>query len=267
VVDPSAVPENPVDTMRPRSEPREIPLLTARWRNLVVVNYRVDPGLLAPLVPAGTELDSHAGDTFVSLVGFLFEGTRLAGRLRLGPWATFEEVNLRFYVRRSTPEGARRAVSFVREVVPHRLVASGARLLYREPYVARRMAHRWELDDPRAPESGGRFVYRWESSGSWLELSARTRGELQSLRPGSLAEFILEHYWGYTRLSGGGTREYRVAHPPWKHWTLERVDVDPGVATFYGPPLGPLLARPPHSAFASAGSAVSVFRGRRLDAP
>ena len=252
---------------RPRSTPRETPLLTAHWRNLVVVNYVVDPKVVAELAPAGTEPDFHAGETFLSLVGFLFESTRLGGRVPLWPCATFEEVNLRFYVRRRTPEGSRRAVCFVREVVPYRAIAWGARLLYEEPYVARPMAHRWELDDPHSPESGGRFSYRWQSGGCWLEIAAWTSGSVLPLRPGSIEEFILDHYWGYTRLRDGGTREYRVAHPAWKHWKVERVDVDPRIAAFYGTPLCAALALPPHSAFVAAGSEVSVFPGRRIPLP
>jgi hypothetical protein len=33
------------------------PFLTANWRYLAVLNYVVDPRLLAPFVPVGTEID------------------------------------------------------------------------------------------------------------------------------------------------------------------------------------------------------------------
>lgn len=250
-----------------RSTSRETPLLTTHWRNLVVVNYAVDSRIVAPLAPAGTELDFHGDWTFLSLVGFLFERTRLAGRIPLWPCSTFEEVNLRFYVRRQTSAGSRRAVCFVREVVPFRAIAWGARLLYGEPYVARPMAHHWELDAAGSAESGGRFSYRWQSDGSWLEIAARTGGPLLPLRPGSIEEFILDHHWGYTRQHDGTTREYRVAHPPWKYWRAEHVDVDPLVEGFYGTSLGGVLALPPHSAFVAAGSEVSVFSGSRIAVP
>ncbi|MCA9269135.1 MAG: DUF2071 domain-containing protein, partial [Planctomycetales bacterium] len=75
------------------------PFLTAQWRHLAIANFEVDPQTLTPHLPGGTELDFHQGRTFVSLVGFQFRETRLRG------WAVpghvnFEEVNLRFYVRR-----------------------------------------------------------------------------------------------------------------------------------------------------------------------
>src|SRR5262245_9199655 len=112
--------------------------LTAEWRYLAMINYEVDPAILHPYIPRGTELDRWQGRTFVSLVGFLFLKTRV-----LGLWvpfhSDFEEVNLRFYVRRRAPDGWRRGVVFIREVVPRRAIATVARVFYNENYVARRM--------------------------------------------------------------------------------------------------------------------------------
>ena len=105
--------------------------LTAEWRYLAMLNYAVDPQVLLPRVPAGTELDFFDGQTFVSLVGFLFRDTRVLG-LRIPGHQTFEEVNLRFYVRRGangrTVDGeVRRGVVFVREIVPRWAIAAVAR--------------------------------------------------------------------------------------------------------------------------------------------
>ncbi|HEV8147067.1 MAG TPA: DUF2071 domain-containing protein, partial [Bryobacteraceae bacterium] len=79
--------------------------LSAVWRDLVMLNYQVDPALLREFVPTGTELDTFEGRTYVSLVGFRFLGTRVRG-IRIPFHQNFEEVNLRFYVRRPHPEGA-----------------------------------------------------------------------------------------------------------------------------------------------------------------
>ena len=110
------------------------PFLTASWTDLVILNYEVPPAVVLPLVPRGTELDIWQGQALVSLVGFLFTDTRVRG-LAI-PWHRhFEEVNLRFYVRRrvaSAPD--RRAVVFVRELVPRYAIAAIARFLYNEPY-------------------------------------------------------------------------------------------------------------------------------------
>src|SRR5687768_2327991 len=81
--------------------------LSARWQALAMLNWEIDPAVLEPLVPQGTELDFHDGKTYVSMVGFLFLDTRVLG------WPVplhrnFEEVNLRFYLRRVAGDEIRR---------------------------------------------------------------------------------------------------------------------------------------------------------------
>src|SRR5262245_38215678 len=106
--------------------------LTAEWRDLIMANYEVDPSLLASRVPAGTKLDLHEGKCFVSIVGFMFLDTRVLGFL-VPFHVNFEEVNLRFYVRREVGEETRRGVVFVKEIVPRFAIAAVARTLYGEP--------------------------------------------------------------------------------------------------------------------------------------
>src|SRR4029453_11290179 len=150
--------------------------------------------LLAPLVPAGTELDTWHGDTLVSLVGFLFDDTRLLG-LPIPFHRTFDEVNLRFYVRRTAEDGSlRRAVVFVRELVPRRAIATVARVAYNEPYLAVPMDHQSSLDEAH----GGSVTYSWTFHGAPFALQADATGPALPLTRGSEAEFITEHYWGYT---------------------------------------------------------------------
>src|SRR3954451_3088626 len=114
--------------------------LTARWQDLIMANYEVDSSVLAARVPAGTELDLHDGRCFVSLVGFMFLDTRVLG-LPVPFHINFEEVNLRFYVRRQADGEVRRAVCFVKEIVPRYAIATVARVLYGEPYECWSMAH------------------------------------------------------------------------------------------------------------------------------
>jgi len=100
------------------------PFLTASWRDLAIINFEVDPALIAPHVPAGTELDLWRGKALLSLVGFRFLDTRVLG-LSVPFHTSFDEVNLRFYVRGA--EG--RGVVFIKEIVPKRAVVGVAKLL------------------------------------------------------------------------------------------------------------------------------------------
>src|SRR5438045_6548239 len=98
-----------------------------------MLNYVVDPRLIMPLVPAETEIDLENGEAFLTVVGFLFLDTRLLG-VPIPLHRDFEEVNLRFYVRRKSADKWRRGVVFIREVVPRCAIVLVARTFYRENY-------------------------------------------------------------------------------------------------------------------------------------
>ena len=194
-------------------------------------------------------------------MGFHFVDTRLRG-IPVPCHRTFEEVNLRFYVRRRAPDSSdRRAVVFIKELVPRRAVASVARRFYNEPYEAVPMDHRISLD----PERGGELEYSWSHYGGQHRLSAKVAGPAGVLEPDSEAEFITEHYWGYTRQRDGSTLEYRVEHPRWRVWeaSTSRYSSPPG-SHFYTPEFAEILAGEPRSAFVAEGSRVAVFRGGTL---
>ncbi len=231
--------------------------LTAEWRDLVMLNYPIARALLAPLVPPGLELDEHAGVTYVSLVGFLFRETRVFG-LGFPFHRHFEEVNLRFYVRHRGPEGWRRGVVFVREIVPRRAIANLARLFYGEPYVALPMSHR--------VTHAGEAVscrYAWQRGGREELVAAGAAGPPGLVAPGSLEEFITEHYWGYNA-HRGRTTQYQVEHPAWRVWQANEARFEADVAGLYGEAFVEPLTAEPASAFIAEGSAVTVRRGSPL---
>ena len=231
-----------------------MPFLTAEWRDLAMLHYEVDPAFLASRVPAGTELDRWNGRTFVSLVGFRFLRTRVLG-VGIPFHRDFEELNLRFYVRRKAAEGWRRGVVFVREIVPRRAVAWTARLVYNEPYVAHRMRH---------AVSSTRAAYAWRAGGRWHEIAVQPGGAAALPAPESLEAFLIEQHWGYTRQRDGGTVEYHVAHPPWLVRKAAISTMDADVVTTYGPEFAFLLFRVPDSACFVPGSEVAVHGGVRL---
>jgi uncharacterized protein YqjF (DUF2071 family) len=243
-----------------RANAAPAPFLTAQWRDLLLLNYEVDPSLLQPLVPAGTTLDLWQGHALVSVVGFRFVDTRVLG-LAIPAHRDFDEVNLRFYVHRESPRGNRRAVVFIRELVPRAAIAWVARWLYNEPYRAVSMRHHVASDG-----KGEVLRYEWAERGTWTGLSAHTEGSAEPLVPGSEAEFITEHYWGYTRQRDGGTMEYQVTHPSWRVWAAQDPQLHGAFAATYGRTFAPVLAMRPRSAYVADGSPVTVYRPRRLSA-
>ena len=234
--------------------------LRARWAWLAMLHYPVPPSLLEPHLPPGTEPDLWEGRAFASLVGFLFQRTRVLG-VPVPFHRDFEEINLRFYVRRRHGEGWRSGVAFIREFVPRAAIAAAARWLFGERYAAVPTAHRLELD------SGGvaGAEYRWRAHGRWHRLAARAAGKPFLPAPGSEESFLVDHRWGYSRAADGACLEYEVEHAPWAVRAAAGACFDGDGEALYGPGWGPVLAAPPSLALLVEGSPVRVRWGRRLN--
>ena len=228
--------------------------LTAEWRSLLMINYVIEPAVLRPWLPRGVELDLWQGAALVSMVGFLFRECRVLGVAI--PWhRSFEEVNLRFYVRREVGGEVRRGVVFVKEIVPRPAIALVARGFYNERYVALPMRH--AIGEQR-------LEFAWRFRGRWQRLAATIEGQCLPIAGGSEEEFIFEHYWGYSRQRDGGTVEYRVEHPAWRVAAARDGVLDCDAASLYGPEFGAALGAEPRSAFVAEGSRVQVRRGTRV---
>ena len=233
--------------------------LKAEWRKLIMAQYAVDPAILTPFLPAGLALDLFHGECFVSLIGFLFDRVRIKG-LAIPFHTRFEEVNLRFYVRARDKDGStRRGVVFVREFVPRMAITLVANLLYEEPYRTLRM--RREITQTK---SSLEVLYDWKARGRWYRMAAEASPALQPIAPGSIEEFITEHYWGFTKRSHGPTSQYQVEHPRWETYAIRRSMIDVDFGALYGPTFALLNAQQPASVLLAEGAPVSIRGGTRL---
>jgi len=233
--------------------------LTAEWRKLIMAQYTVDPAILEPFVPAGTEIDLYQGKCLVSVVGFLFDHVRVK-RIRVPFHARFEEINLRFYVLRKEAYGPyKRGVVFIREFVPRTCISLVARKVYEEPYAVLPTSH-----SIKRVGNSLDVRYSWLFRKKWQTMSVEASQIPQPIAPGSEEAFLTEHYWGYTRRQEGGTSEYEVQHPAWQVYPITRHRIYVDYATVFGPAFSGLNRREPDSVLLAEGSPVSVMSGTRL---
>ncbi|HKG07351.1 MAG TPA: DUF2071 domain-containing protein [Pedobacter sp.] len=228
--------------------------LTAEWRKLAIANYAVDPGVLQPYLPVGTELDVWNGTCYVSLIGFLFKNTKLLG-IRVPLHANFEEVNLRFYVRYQDQGIWKRGVVFIKEIVPKFALAFIANTIYNENYVTMPMSHKWaESATERTVE------YQWKYKNQWQRFSITAERETVAIQQDSEVEFITEHYWGYAKYNALKTNEYEVKHPKWEHYPVNDYTIDVDFRLTYGDAFSALNNQKPVSVMLAEGSVISIER-------
>lgn len=228
--------------------------LTAKWLDLVMANYLIEPALLSEFVPRGTELDFWNGECYASLVAFKFYETKVLG-IPVPFHRNFLEVNLRFYVKRETGNEIRRGVVFVKEIVPRFAIAFIARTLYGEPYETWRMSH---------TQTEKALSYSWSNKKCENRVAMQIGENLGVPETDSHGEFIIEHYWGYTKRGANRTDEYKVEHPKWELFDVGNAEIKVDFGKTYGEKFSFLNDVKPKSILLAKGSEIAVYKGKKI---
>lgn len=226
--------------------------LSAHWENLIMANYPVNPEVLKPYLPKGVELDLYENKAYVSLVGFMFKKTSLFN-IPIPFFGTFEEINLRFYVKRIEGNSIKRGVVFINETVPYKSVAWVANKLYKEHYIAIPTKNEIEI----TPTSKN-IKYHWKINKEWNHIAVNTAINSEQMLADSIEEFIFEHYYGYTKINNKLSQEYNINHPRWLINKVIDYSINCDFKSMYGNDFNFLKNVRPHSVIFAEGSDVTV---------
>lgn len=204
-----------------------------------MINYKIEPSVLLPYLPAKTELDFWNNNCYVSLVGFMFTNVRVKG-IKIPFHVNFPEVNLRFYVRC----GEKRGVVFISEIVPKPAITFVANKLFHEHYKTLPMKSSWE-EDNKTVQVG----YSWKKNKHWNKMEVTSDSTAIPLTAGSEEEFITEHFWGYSLFSANKTSEYHVVHPRWDIYPVKKHVLGCDFESLYGRDFAFLSDKKPDSVF------------------
>lgn len=225
--------------------------LKANWENLIMANYEVEPSLLQPYLPNGVELDFYQNKTYVSLVGFMFKNTSLFG-IPIPFFGSFEEINLRFYVRKVEGRKIKKGVVFINETVPFKIVAFLANKLFKEHYISIPTTSAINIEENK------HIQYDWKQKGNWNSILVCAATEKFKIEASTIEEFIFERYFGFTKLNDNLTQEYRINHPNWMTNKIIRAEVNCDFENMYGKSFASLKDTLPHSVLLAEGSSISV---------
>lgn len=226
--------------------------LTAEWNDLALINYEIDSKIIEKFVPKGTELDLWNGKCYISLIGFMFENVKVLG-IKIPFHINFEEVNLRFYVKRYEDGKWKRGTVFIKEIVPKPAVTLVANTLYKEHYQTLRMRH-----SRTENEISKTFQYQWKKDNKWNSITMQTSKNAITIELNSEAEFITEHYFGYTKYNEKTTIEYEVTHPRWQQFEVIETKVNVDFKNIYGKDFAFLQNLKPASTFLALGSKITI---------
>ena len=233
------------------------PKITAAWRKLLLVNYGIDPQVLDPWLPRHTKYSLFQNKCYISLVGFLFEHVRL-NKLPIPFHTNFDEVNLRFYVKRLHQREWKNGVVFLKEIVPLPMVTLVANSFFKEHYVTMPMRHEIKQDPNYL------FVkYAWKNE-RWHSFEIKSSSSPYHFSDDSLENFLTFQHWGYTKINEEDTYEYAVEHPRWRAYPTQEYKIDVDFGEVYGPSFAFLQHQVPDSVFLVEGSDITLEKSQRI---
>jgi uncharacterized protein YqjF (DUF2071 family) len=227
-------------------------LLAANWTNLVVATFETEEKLLKKYLPCKTEVNDWNGKYYMSLVGFMFSKPVIAG-IPSPFYRSFEEINLRFYVKHKSKTEWKNGVVFIKEISPSKMIGLAAKLLYHESFISLPMKHIITMTDIKL-----KTEYYWKISRQWNYLKLTTSLSPYEPENSSLESFIRNHYQGYTKNTETKTSKFEIEHRHWSIYPSLSFDMQLNTENIYGREFCEYFQQKPSTSFLMDGSRTKV---------
>jgi uncharacterized protein YqjF (DUF2071 family) len=233
---------------RPWPLPSGAWILTQWWRNLLFAHWKVDPAVLASLLPDALEPETFDGAAWIGVIPFQMSGVRFRGLPPIPGISNFCELNVRTYVRPKGLPGEPGGVYFWSLDASSRLAVWGARTFFHLAY---------ENAEMNCSASAGSIHYT--SRRRLAEFDARYRPTADAIRD-PLHHWLTERYCLYTTNRNGSLFRGDIHHRP---WPLVNAEVDIQLNTMASP-LGLSLKSVPDACAFSREIEVAIWPLRKL---
>lgn len=248
--------------MSQTTSPKKKALMKARFSELVALNFSIAPSILEPFVPKGLELDFFNDETYVSLVAMMLRDVRVFG-LPIHIASGFEELNLRFYVRRKVGDSYRKGACFLKDYVNGAAAAWILGKIFKAEFGRLKLKHKNSGFDPKDENAIPEVDYQWKVDDHGNRIRVKARERIQRTGPDTKVGFILNHNNEYSSRDGQ-TLEYAVARPQWVVWNAAQANFTCDVRKLFGKEFEKPLSRRPASVFVTAGSEVVIYRPEQV---
>ena len=240
------------------NQPTQKPLMRARFSELVALNFSIDPAILQPLVPRGLELDFFKDETYVSLIAMMLRDVRVFG-FPIHIASGFEEINLRFYVRRRVGDSYRKGACFLKDYVSGAAAAWVLGRIFKAEFGRLKLKHKNSGFDPKEENAIPEVDYQWKVDDHMNRVRVKAREKVQRMGADTKVGFILNHNNEYS-CRNGKTLEYAMARPQWVVWNAAQANFTCDVRKLFGPEFEKPLSRRPASVFVTSGSEVVIYK-------
>jgi hypothetical protein len=228
---------------------------SARFSEMVLINFEADERLLKAITPAGLEPDLYQGAAHISLVAKTVSNLKVKG-FQLARPRTFASVGLQLYVREPRQNGYRYGTVFLKHYIQRAFPAWMMRRLTKCSISKMPM----KLNTKGAPSNRPPDIeYHWKVGEKWNEIRIRGRSRVKDIREGSKVEFIFRHPDRYV-VDKQGVWRAELQTPGWVVWDVAQAKFDCDVKQLFGEKFVKSMSRRPASVFLSRGNEVKLSK-------
>lgn len=236
-----------------KSSPPMKPRLTARFAEMVLINFEADARLLKKITPKGLEPDLYQGSAHISLVAKTVRGLRTRGLLLSRPFAS---IGLQLYVKEPFEGDYRYGTVFLKHYVQRSIAAwMMSRLTQSEVSKLPMKLQSNKQPHNRPPD----IEYRWKVGEKWNDIRIRGRSRVKDIRPGGKVAYILRHADRYV-VNDSGVWRSELSTPEWVIWDVAQAKFDCDIKQLFGAEFSKCMSRRPASVFLSRGNEVSISK-------
>jgi uncharacterized protein YqjF (DUF2071 family) len=234
------------------------PLMQAVWSEIVAINFQIDPAILEPRVPKGLELDFYKDETYVSLVAMNLKNVKMMG-FPIPISRGFEELNLRFYVKRKVGPRYISGACFIKDYVPNAVGSWVLGTLFKSTFARLKMKRESSGFGSRDESVVPSIHYQWKVGDSENRIKIRARSRMKKTGSDTKVGFILNHNHEYS-VRDSKIYEYRMQRPAWTVWDAAHANFECNTKRLFGEEFVKPLSKRPSSVFVAEGSPVTIFR-------
>ncbi len=229
------------------------PSYTARFSEMVLINFEADERLLKKITPKGLEPDLYQGSAHISLVAKTVRGLRTRGLPVSRP---FGSIGLQLYVKELHEGEYRYGTVFLKHYVQRSIAAWMMSRLTHTEVTKLPMEHQSDKQPSNRPPE---IEYRWKVGEKWNNIHIRGRSRVKDIRPGGKIDYILRHADRYV-VNKDGVWRSQLNTPGWVIWDVAQAKFDCDVKKLFGQEFSKAMSRRPASVFLSRGNEVAITK-------
>lgn len=232
-------------------------LFSTEWKKVALANYLVPPEVVEKYLPKHTKLDFFNGNCYVSLVGYRYTKIKVADvKVPLIP--DFEEIDLRFYVKRFDGAGWRKGTV----AISRTLKAPGLNKL--GSLFQGNLSSMPTSEDIEETDHTLDVKYSWQFENDWKYLRVKSSKLASPLQKDSESEFLLERPYVYQQFGDDHTQEIGLQHASWHTYPVEEYSINVDFSKQFDPVFSILNSATPQSVILAEGSVVEIQKGQKI---